>query len=99
MITTEITEDEYNRLWATNVAGTFNFSKRLAPLINEGGRSTDASPQPAVLSCCTARHEQRRGCTCGLLSANAFTGNTCQLSRTLSTHQNYSPALPPAPLI
>ncbi len=38
MITTEITEDEYNRLWATNVAGTFNFSKRMAPLINEGER-------------------------------------------------------------
>ena len=36
VITREITEDEYNRLWATNVAGTFNFSKRLAPLINEG---------------------------------------------------------------
>jgi NAD(P)-dependent dehydrogenase (short-subunit alcohol dehydrogenase family) len=44
VITTEITEEEYNRLWATNVAGTFNFSKRLAPLINEGGRSTGASP-------------------------------------------------------
>ena len=35
-MTTDITEKEYNRLWATNVAGTFNFSKRLTPLINEG---------------------------------------------------------------
>ena len=38
VITTEATEDEYNRLWATNVAGTFNFTKRVAPLINEGER-------------------------------------------------------------
>ena len=36
VITAEKTEDEYNRLWATNVKGTFDFSKRLAPLINEG---------------------------------------------------------------
>ena len=36
VITTEKSEDEFNRLWATNVKGTFGFSKRLAPLINEG---------------------------------------------------------------
>ena len=33
---TEITEGEWDRLWATNVKGTFELSQRLAPLINEG---------------------------------------------------------------
>ncbi len=32
----ELTEGEYNRLWATNVKGTFELSQRLVPLINEG---------------------------------------------------------------
>ena len=32
----EITEGEYDRLWATNVKGTFELSQRLVPLINEG---------------------------------------------------------------
>jgi len=30
---------EYNRLWETNVVGTFLISKRLAPLINKGARN------------------------------------------------------------
>ena len=36
--TTEVTEQEYNRLWATNVAGLFNLTARLTPLISEGAR-------------------------------------------------------------
>ena len=30
------TEAEYNRLWTTNVIGTFFITKRLAPLMNKG---------------------------------------------------------------
>ena len=50
VITTEVTEDEWKRLWATNVAGTFNFSKRLAPLINEGERQYRGHPSHVILS-------------------------------------------------
>ncbi len=50
VITTDITEDEWRRLWATNVAGTFSFSKRLARLINEGKRQH--SDDPSHLSVC-----------------------------------------------
>jgi len=34
--TGERSEAEYNRLWETNVVGTFLISKRLAPLMNKG---------------------------------------------------------------
>ena len=36
VITGKVTEDEYDRLWATNVKGSFDLSKRLATVINEG---------------------------------------------------------------
>ncbi len=36
MSTQEVSEEEYKRLWATNVIGLFSVTKRLAPLINEG---------------------------------------------------------------
>ncbi len=39
VITGEVTEDEYNRLWATNMAGSFGLRKRLATVINEGALS------------------------------------------------------------
>ena len=47
--TTEITEDEFKRLWATNVVGPFTMSARLTPLINEGARLLRcASLEPEV---------------------------------------------------
>ncbi len=39
VITGELTEEEYNRLWETNMAGSFGLSKRLATVINEGALS------------------------------------------------------------
>jgi NAD(P)-dependent dehydrogenase (short-subunit alcohol dehydrogenase family) len=36
VMTTETTEEEYNRLWATNVVGLFDVTARLTPLITEG---------------------------------------------------------------
>ena len=36
VITGEVTKEEYDRLWATNMTGSFGLSKRLATVINEG---------------------------------------------------------------
>ena len=49
--TTEVTEEEFNRLWATNVRGTFDFSKRLAPLINEGAPQRRLACRPVDTQC------------------------------------------------
>ena len=34
--TQEVSEEEFKRVWATNVIGLFNFSRALAPIIAEG---------------------------------------------------------------
>ena len=36
--TTEVSEAEFNRLWATNVVGLFDVTAHVTPLINEGAR-------------------------------------------------------------
>ena len=51
MTTGERSEGEYNRLWETNVVGTFLISKRLAPLMNKG-----APLQPCTA--CLFAHER-----------------------------------------
>ena len=70
VITTEKSEDEYNRLWATNVKGTFDFSYRLAPLINEGALLRSSS--------CGVRGQHampgRAYCHISSLGCSAFAG-------------------------
>ena len=53
VITGEVTEEEYNRLWATNMAGSFGLSKRLATVINEGALSAGNAMQPIRSQCST----------------------------------------------
>ena len=48
MSTQEVSEEEFKRLWATNVVGLFGVTKRLAPLINEGAARYPTDPPPAL---------------------------------------------------
>ncbi len=65
----ELTEGEYERLWATNVKGTFELSRRLVPLINEGVMPY-YSPCAASLHSAVPCHPPRKlpaACRKGLL--------------------------------
>ncbi len=44
MTTGERSEAEYDRLWTTNVKGTFLISQRLAPIMNKGARPGSRTP-------------------------------------------------------
>ena len=66
--TGERSEAEYNRLWETNVVGTFLISKRLAPLMNKGAPLQRCSQE--VVQMCT----RIDACTCSCACSRSAAG-------------------------
>ncbi len=52
--TQDVNEEEFQRLWATNVTGLFSLTKRLAPLINEGATHHCADLGPLLIALLSA---------------------------------------------